>query len=65
MSKIVDAFLSKSSKFYLVRIIRKFSNFARVAQTFINELQMTFQTYDVSIWNGNMKYPIETSTFHS
>ena len=28
LSKIVDAFLSKSSKFYLVRIIRKCSNFA-------------------------------------
>ena len=28
LSKIVDAFLSKSSKFYLVRMIRKCSNFA-------------------------------------
>ena len=28
LSKIVDAFLSKSSKFHLVRIIRKYSNFA-------------------------------------
>ena len=28
LSKIVDAFLSKNSKFYLVRIIRKCSNFA-------------------------------------
>ena len=28
LSKIVDTFLSKSSKFYLVRIIRKCSNFA-------------------------------------
>ena len=28
LSKIVDAFLSKSSKFYLVRIIRKCSDFA-------------------------------------
>ena len=28
LSKIVDVFLSKSSKFYLVRIIRKCSNFA-------------------------------------
>ena len=28
LSKIVDAFLSKSSKFYLVQIIRKCSNFA-------------------------------------
>ena len=28
LSKIVDAFLSKRSKFYLVRIIRKCSNFA-------------------------------------
>ena len=65
MSRIVDAFLSKSSKFYLVRIIRKFSNFARVAQTLLNDLQMTFQTYDTSICNDNMKYPIETSTFHS
>ena len=30
LSKIVDAFLPKSSKFHLVRIIRKCSNFARV-----------------------------------
>ena len=28
LSKIVGAFLSKSSKFYLVRIIRKCSNYA-------------------------------------
>ena len=32
LSKIVDAFLSKSSKFYLVRIIRKCSNFASLWQ---------------------------------
>ena len=30
LSKIVDAFLSKSSKFYLVRTIRKCSNFANL-----------------------------------
>ena len=68
LSKIADAFLSKSSKFYLVWIIRQCSNFASleaVAQTLIKELQMTFQTSDVSICNGNMKYPIETSTFHT
>ena len=65
LSKIVDAFLSKSSKFYLVRIIRKCSNFASLWQTLIKELQMTFQTSDVSICNGNMKNPIETSTFHT
>ena len=29
-----------------------------MAQTHIKELQMTFQTSDVSICNGNMKYPI-------
>ena len=34
-----------------------------MAQTLIKELQMTFQTSDVSICNGNMKYPIETLTF--
>ena len=37
--------------------------FKPVAQTLIQELQMTFQTSDVSIGNG--KYPIETSTFHT
>ena len=31
-----------------------------VAQTLIKELQMTLQTSDVSIYNRNMKYPIET-----
>ena len=36
-----------------------------VAQTLIMELQMTFQTSDVSISNRNMKYPIEKSTFHT
>ena len=35
-----------------------------MAQTPIKELQVTFQTPDVSICNCNMKYPIETSTFH-
>ena len=66
LSKIVDAFLSKSSKFYLVRIIRKIFKFCKpVAQTLIKELQMTFQTSNVSICNGNMKYPIETSAFHT
>ena len=34
-----------------------------VAQTLTKELQMTFQTVDVSICNSNMKYPIEASTF--
>ena len=29
------------------------------------ELQMTFQTFDVSICNGNMKYPVGTSTFRT
>ena len=36
-----------------------------MAQTPIKELQMTFQTSDVNICNGNMKHPIETSTFHT
>ena len=68
LSKIVDAFLSKSSKFHLVRIIRQCSNFASLWHKhycLIKELQMTFQTSDVSICNGNIKYPIETSTFHT
>ena len=36
-----------------------------MAQTLAKELQMAFQTSDVSICNGNIKYPIETSTFHT
>ena len=36
-----------------------------MAQTLIKELQMTFQTSDVSICTGNMEYPMETSTFHT
>ena len=36
-----------------------------MAQTLIKELQMIFQTSNVSICNGNMKYPIETSVFHT
>ena len=36
-----------------------------VAQTLIKELQMTFQTSDVSICNDDMEYPIETPTFHT
>ena len=60
-SKRVDAFLSKSSKFYLVRIIRYGSKFAGkwyVAQTLTKELQMTLRTSDVSICKSNVIYPI-------
>ena len=47
LSKLVDAFLSKSSKFYLIQIIRKCSNFASLwhKHALIKELQMTYQTY--------------------
>ena len=63
-SKIIDAFLSNSSKFYLVQIIRKC--FCKpVEQTLIKELRMTFQTPGVNICNGNMKYPIKTSNFYT
>ena len=42
-----------------------FKFYKPVAQTLIKELKMTFQTSDVSICNDNIKYPIETSTFHT
>ena len=35
-----------------------------VERTLTKELQMEFPTSDVSICNGDMKYPIRTSTFH-
>ena len=31
----------------------------------LKELQMTLQTSDVNSCNGNMKYPIGASTFHT
>ena len=66
LSQLDDPFLVKKLKILSgsdYPIVFKFC--LPVAQTLIKELQMTFQTYDVNIWNGNMKYPIETSTFQT
>ena len=66
LSKIVDAFFVKKLKILSSSDYLKMFKFCLpVAETHIKELQMTFQTSDVSICNGNMKYPIETSTFHT
>ena len=54
LSKISDAFLSKTSKFIQFGLSDN-----------IQILQMKFQTSDVNICNGNMKYPIGTLTFHT
>ena len=66
LPKIVDAFFVKNLKLSSISDYPIMFKFCKpVAQTLIKELQMTFQTSDVSICNGNIKYPIETSTFHT
>ena len=57
LSKIVDAFLSKKLKILSSSDYPKMFKFCKpVAQTLTKELQITFQTSNVSICNGNMKY---------
>ena len=52
-AKNIDAFLSKSFKFHLFGLSYYVQILLFGAQTLIKELQMTFQTSDVSICNGN------------
>ena len=63
LSNIVDAFFVEKLKILSSSDYPIMVKFCKpVAQTLIKDLQMTFQTSDVSICNGNMKYPIETSS---
>ena len=65
LSKIDDAFLTKSWTFHLVGVVRLCSNFASLWHKYLtwNFRQMKFQTSDVSICNK--KRPIGTSIFYT
>ena len=68
LSKIVDAFLSKNSKFYLVRIIRKRSNFASLRHKhFLRNYKWHFRlpmsAFATAIWNTLSKHQIFTLNF--
>ena len=68
LSKIVDAFLSKSSKFYLVRIIRKYSNFGSLwhKHSLRNckwHFRLPMSAFATSKWNNLSKHQLFTLNF--
>ena len=68
LSKIVDAFLSKSSKFYLVRIIRKCSNFAslwhkHLLRNYKWHFRLPMSAFATAIWNALSKHQLFTINF--
>ena len=68
LSKIFDAFLSKSSKFYLVRIIRKCSNVASVWHTHLLRnykchFRLPMSAFATAIWNTLSKHQLFTLKF--
>ena len=68
LSKIVDAFLSKNSKFYLVRIIRKCSNFASLWQKHLLRnyqwhFRLPMSAFATAIWNNLSKHQLFTLNF--
>ena len=68
LSKIVDAFLSKSSKFYLVRIIRKCSNFAslwhkHLLRNYKWHFRLPMSAFTMAIWNTLSKHQLFTLNF--
>ena len=68
LSKIVDAFLSKSSKFYLVRIIRKCSNFAslwhkHLLRNYKWHFRLPMSALATAIWNTLSKHQLFTVNF--
>ena len=65
LSKIVDAFLSKSSKFYLVRIIRKCSNFASLGHKHLLRnykwhIRLSMSAFATAIWNTLSEHQLFT-----
>ena len=68
LSKIVDAFLSKSAKFYLVRIIQYCSNFASLwHKHFLRNYKWHFwlpmSAFATVIWNTLSKHQLFTLNF--
>ena len=68
LSKIADAFLSKSSKFYLVRIIRKCSNFAclwhkHLLRNYKWHFRLPMSAFATVIWNTLSKHQLFTLNF--
>ena len=68
LSKTVDAFLSKSSKFYLVWIIRKRSNFASLwhkplLQNYKWHFRLPMSAFATAIWNTPSKHQLFTHNF--
>ena len=68
LSKIVDAFLSKSSKFYLVRSIRKCSNFAslwhkHLLRNYKWHFRLPMSAFATAIWNTLSKHQLFTLNF--
>ena len=63
LSKIVDAFLSKSSRFYLVRIIRQCSNFAslwhkHLLRKYKWHFRLPMSAFVTAIWNTLSKHQL-------
>ena len=68
LSKIVDAFLSKTSKFYLVRIIWKCSNFASLWHKYLLRnykwhFRLPMSAFATAIWNTISKHQLFTLNF--
>ena len=68
LSKIVDAFLSKSSKFYLVRIIWYCSNFAslwhkHLLRNYKWHFRLPMSAFATAIWNTLSKHQLFTLNF--
>ena len=68
LSKIVDAFLSKSSKFYLIRIIGKCSNFAslwhkHLLRNYKWHFRLPMSAFATAIWNTLSKRQLFTLNF--
>ena len=68
LSKIVDTFLSKSSKFCLVRIIRWCSNFSslwhkHLIRTYKWHFRLPMSAFATAIWNTLSKHELFTLNF--
>ena len=68
LSKIADAFLSKSSKFYLVRIIRKCLNFdslwhKHLLRNYKWHFRLPMSAFATVIWNTLSKHQLFTLNF--
>ena len=68
LSKIVDAFFSKTSKFYLVRIIWKCSNFASLWHKYLLRnykwnFRLPMSAFAAAIWNTISKHQLFTLNF--